>query len=298
VEHQIVTVSQFIANALVSGGIYSLIALGFSVIYGTVRFFHFAHGVIYALGAYLSYSLIIFLKVEPIVAILIGAVICGIIGVLSNHIVYRPIYKSKAPNITLLIASFGLFIFLQNAFQLLFGEQILVIRRSQALSNYYILGAYITVTQLVIIFLSIIIMLFCWLVVHGNKTAKAIRAVADDPIGGSVSGIAYDRMINISFFVGSLLAGIAGACIAYESNIQPTMGMNAILKGIIASIIGGIGSIPGAVLGGYLLGLLENTSAWIMPAGWKDAISFLVLIVFLVFRPNGIIARNMHKFRI
>ena len=127
---------------------------------------------------------------------------------------------------------------------------------------------------------------------------KAIRAVADDTIGASVSGIYSEKIILYAFGIGSAFAGMAGVLISLETNIEPTMGMNAILKGIIASIIGGIGSIPGAMLGGFLLGIVENLGIWKIQAGWKDSIAFAVLILFLLFRPQGILGKKDDKERL
>jgi branched-chain amino acid transport system permease protein len=134
--------------------------------------------------------------------------------------------------------------------------------------------------------------------VDKTKMGKAIRAVADDPVGASVSGIYPERVIFYAFGIGSALAGMAGVLISLETNIEPTMGMNAILKGIIASIIGGIGSIPGAVLGGFFLGIVENLGIWKIQAGWKDTISFAVLIIFLLFRPGGILGKKNARERL
>jgi branched-chain amino acid transport system permease protein len=137
-----------------------------------------------------------------------------------------------------------------------------------------------------------------WIIVDKTKMGKAIRAVADDPIGASVSGIYPESVILYAFGIGSALAGMAGVLISLETNIEPTMGMNAILKGIIASIIGGIGSIPGAVLGGFFLGIVENLGIWKIQAGWKDTISFSVLILFLLFRPEGILGKKNNRERL
>ena len=122
-----------------------------------------------------------------------------------------------------------------------------------------------------------------------------MRAVSDDPIAASVVGINPEKTILVSFAIGSALAGAAGILISLETNIEPTMGFSAILKGIIASIIGGIGSIPGAVLGGFFLGLAENLGIWKIQAGWKDAIAFAILIIFLLLRPTGILGKKTHK---
>jgi len=154
------------------------------------------------------------------------------------------------------------------------------------------MGAVITDIQILILIVSCLLLAILWLFVDKTKLGKAIRAVAEDPIGASVSGIYSERVILYAFGIGSALAGMAGVLISLETNIEPTMGMNAILKGIIASIIGGIGSIPGAVLGGFLLGIVENLGIWKIQAGWKDTISFAILIIFLLLRPQGILGKS------
>lgn len=146
----------------------------------------------------------------------------------------------------------------------------------------------ITDIQILILVVSIVLSVALWVFIQYSKLGKAMRAVADDPVAASVVGINPEKVIVAVFFIGSALAGAAGILISLETNIEPTMGFNAILKGIIASIIGGIGSIPGAVLGGYFLGLAENLGIWKIQAGWKDAIAFAILIAFLLFRPGGI----------
>ncbi len=138
-------------------------------------------------------------------------------------------------------------------------------------------------------------MIFLWLFIQKTKLGKAMRAVADDPIAANVVGINPERIILTSFAIGSALAGVAGILISFETNIEPTMGFNALLKGIIASIIGGIGSIPGAVLGGFFLGLAENFGIWKISAGWKDCIAFFILIIFLLIRPRGFLGNKTEK---
>ena len=161
--------------------------------------------------------------------------------------------------------------------------------------GYQILSAVITPIQILILSVSIVLFAILWLIVDKTKMGKAIRAVADDPIGASVSGIYPEKVILYAFGIGSAIAGMAGVLISLETNIEPTMGFNAILKGIIASIIGGIGSIPGAVLGGFFLGIVENLGIWKIQAGWKDTIAFAVLIVFLLLKPEGILGKREDK---
>jgi branched-chain amino acid transport system permease protein len=162
----------------------------------------------------------------------------------------------------------------------------------------YQLNAVITDIQILILVVSCLLSVILFLIIKNTRFGKAIRAVADDPIGASVSGIYPERVILYAFGIGSALAGMAGILISLETNIEPTMGFNAILKGIIASIIGGIGSIPGAVLGGFFLGIVENLGIWKIQAGWKDTIAFAVLIIFLLFKPEGILGNRKDKNRL
>ena len=281
-------IQQLFLNGIIAGNIYALIALGFAVIYRTAKFFHFAHGVVYAAGAYIAYTFAISLGVNPVISFFLSAILTGLLGIIIDRLVYKPLRKRKAPNLVFLIASFGIFIFIQNLLQLIYGAQILTIRTWPVKEGHHFFGAVITDTQILILAASAALCLGLWLFVKKTKLGKAMRAVADDRIAASVVGINPERIILAAFAIGSALAGAAGILISLETNIEPTMGMNAILKGIIASIIGGIGSIPGALFGGLFLGIAENLGIWKISAGWKDCIAFVILIVFLLFRPGGI----------
>ena len=289
---------QLIINGVIAGSIYALIAIGFSIIYKTFRFFHFAHGVVYAAGAYLAYTFFILFKINPVVSFLLSIIIAGLLGVCIDRFVYLPLRKHKTSNLVFLLASFGVFILLQNLLQLVFGAQILTLRTWPVKEGHHLLGAIITDTQILIIVSSLVLFFLCWLFIQRTKFGKAIRAVSDDPIGARVVGINSEKIILIAFAIGSALAGAAGILVSLETNIEPTMGMNAILKGIIASIIGGIGSIPGALLGGLFLGLAENLGIWKIQAGWKDTIAFVILIIFLLIRPSGIMGVKTDKEKI
>jgi len=279
---------QLITNGIISGCTYVLVALGFVLIYRIVKFFHFAHGVVYAVGAYLAYTSAILVGINPIISFLLSLLLAGIIGIGIDRLVYYPLRRQKAANLVFLLASFGVFIFLQNLIQLVYGAQILTLRTGPVKEGHPIFGAVITDIQILILVVSMLLFLGLWLFIQKTKLGKAMRAVSDDPVGASVVGIHPEKIIFASFAIGSILAGAAGILISLETNIEPTMGMNAILKGIIASIIGGIGSIPGAMFGGLFLGLAENLGIWKIQAGWKDCIAFLILIVFLLLRSGGI----------
>lgn len=280
---------QLALNGVIAGSVYTLVALGFTIIYRTVKFFHFAHGVVYTAGAYIAYTFAISLGLNFLVSFFLATVLAAILGLLIDKLVYKPLRQQKAPNLVFLIASFGVFIFIQNFIQLIYGAQILTLRTGPIEEGYQIFSAVITPIQVMISVVSVILMFALWLFIQKTKMGKAMRAVANDSVGASVVGIYPEKTILQAFAIGSAAAGMAGILISLETNIEPTMGFSAILKGIIASIIGGIGSIPGAMLGGFFLGIVENLGIWKIQAGWKDTIAFAILIAFLLFRPGGIL---------
>lgn len=286
---------QIVLNSIIVGSIYALIALGFTIIYRTIKFFHFAHGVVYIAAAYLFYTFYILLDINPLINFFLSILIAGILGVCIDRVVYYPLRRRRASKLVFLLASFGVFIFLQNLIQLIFGAQILALRTGPIKVGHHILGAVITDIQILIIVVSIALFLFSWIFIKRMKLGKAIRAVSDDHIGARVVGINSEKVILSAFAIGSALAGVAGMLISLETNIEPNMGFNAILKGIIASIVGGIGSIPGALFGGLFLGLAENFGIWKIQAGWKDTIAFAILIIFLLIRPSGIMGIKTEK---
>jgi branched-chain amino acid transport system permease protein len=183
----------------------------------------------------------------------------------------------------------GVFISIQNVIQLFFGAQILTLKAGPAKEGHQLLGTVVTNTQILIFGVSALLSAVLWGFLQKTKLGKAMRAVADDPVAASVVGINPEKIILTSFAVGSALAGAAGVLISLETNIEPMMGMNAILKGIIASIIGGSKNIFGALLGAFFLGISENLGIYSLQAGWKDSIAFIILIIFLLLRPSGIL---------
>jgi len=288
-------IQQLVLNGIIAGTIYTLVALGFTIIYRTIKFFHFSHGVVYAAGAYFAYTFFILFDINPLISFFLSIALASLLGIAIDRFVYHPLRKKNATNLVYLIASFGVFIFIQNLIQLIFGAQILTLRTGPVKEGHHFLGAVITDIQILILIASLTIFFLCWLFIQKTKLGKAVRAVSDDPIGARVVGINSEKVILTAFAIGSALAGVAGILICLETNIEPTMGLNAILKGIIASIVGGIGSIPGALFGGLFLGLAENLSIWKIQAGWKDAIAFAILIIFLLLRPSGIMGIKTKK---
>ncbi len=288
-------IQQFILNGLIAGAIYALVALGFAVIYRTVKFFHLAHGAVYTIGAYIGYTLAIQLKLPVVLAFILAMLASAIAGILINIIVYHPLREKKASNLILLLASFGIFIFVQNLIQLIYGAQTLSLRTGPVKEGYAIFSAVITPIQIIILITSIVLMIALWFFIMKTKLGKAMRAVSDDPVAANIVGINPEKIIMISFALGSALAGVAGFLIGLETNLEPTMGFSMILRGIIASIVGGIGSIPGAMLGGVFIGLAENMGIAWLPSAWKDVIVFAILIIFLLIKPHGFLGIKTKK---
>jgi len=254
--------------------------------------------VVYTAGAYIAYTFVISLQLNFVLSFILAVILTAILGMAIDRFVYYPLRQLDASNLIFLLASFGIYIFLQNLIQLIYGAQILTIRTGPVKEGHHFLGAVITDIQIIILVVSIILMILIWLFIKKTKLGKAMRAVSDDSLAANVIGINPEKIILSSFAIGSALAGAAGILISFETNIEPTMGFTPLLKGIIASIIGGIGSIPGAVLGGFFLGLVENLGIWKISAGWKDSIAFVILIIFLLLKPWGILGKKTKKERI
>lgn len=284
--------SQLILNGVIAGALYALMALGFNLIYGVTRFFNLAHGVLAAIGAYAFFTLSKKLGLNIYLGAAMGVAIAGLAGYGFDRLVYSRLRKRKASNLVLLVASLGVFTATQAALAILFTSNFQTLSGAEpggsALSLF---GGVVTRTQLVIIFSSVASMLGLAAILKSTMLGKAVRAISDDEEVAKMVGINAGRVTGHVFFIGSAIAGLAGILVGFDTGIQPTMGMGLLLKGVIASIIGGVGNIYGGVLGALLLGLVENFGIWKIPGEWKDAVSFLLLIVFLIFRPQGIIKR-------
>jgi len=286
-----VVLEQLILNGIIAGGIYALIAIGFSMTYGLLRFLNLAHGSLYVVGAYLAY--LFFSLGMPIVAAFILAVIGGaIVGVAMNYSVYKPLQRRKSNSLIMLLASLGIFIFVENLIIALFGAEVKTIRTGPIIQGMDFFGAIITQTQVIIILVAFVTLLIVEVFLQKTKAGKAMRATADNKSVAQVIGINVERITTYTFALASALAASAGVLIAIEQNLEPTMGLNVIIKGFTASVVGGLGNVRGAVAGAFLLGLVENIGIWFLPSGYKDAIAFVVLVAFLLFRSQGLFGRK------
>tara|TARA_Y100000034_G_C6906717_1_gene421038 strand:+ start:1258 stop:2139 length:882 start_codon:yes stop_codon:yes gene_type:complete len=279
--------SQLIVNGIVAGSIYALMASSFSLIFNIIKFMDLSPGALFVVSAFLAYTFNVVFGFNFFISLIITLVLVAFIAVFINKIVYRPLRRRKANNFILLLASFGVFLFVTGLILLIFGAEVktfgLPITR-----GFDIFGAIITKTQIILICASLVLFLVLQLFMRGTKLGKAMRAIADDRQVASTLGINTEKTMTITFVIASLLAGVAGVLVALEQNLEHAMGLGVILKGLTASVVGGIGNVPAALIGGFLIGIIENIGIWFLPSGWKDAIAFIILIIFLIFRPRGL----------
>ena len=285
-------VEQLLLNGIIAGSIYSLVALGFSLIYQTTRFFHFAHGAIYTFGAYFAYLFYIQLGYGRIVAFPLACVGAMVLGAGCEVLVYKQMRKRKATDLTLLIASLGLYTLLQNIISMAWGDDTKTMRTGEVVEGHAVLGARITDVQIMVIAATVILITLMTLILTQMKFGKTLRALANDSELAQLSGINSDRYILYAFSIGSFLAAVAAIMISFDTDMTPTMGFNALVMGVVAVIVGGIGSLPGAALGGLLIGLAQNLGVYWLPSKWQDTIAFVILILFLLLRPYGILGKK------
>lgn len=282
-------VTQLFINGLIAGAIYALVASGFSLIYSTCKFIHFAHGAIVAFSAYVLYFLFSVLGLNFGFSVILAIIFAALFGLAMNILVYKPLRKRKASGVILLIASFALLILFESFILLLFGADVKNIGFIKISKGLEFAGAIITPLQLFIVLSSIVLFGLFFFFMKSTKTGKAMRAVSDNKEVAEIVGISSEKIYSYAFIIGSAIAGIAAVLVGLEQNLDPMMGTNLMTKGFTGAIIGGIGSVPGAILGSFLLGFAENFGIWFLPSGYKDAITFVILFIFLVFRPKGIL---------
>lgn len=283
---------QLVLNSIIAGAIYGMVALGFNLIYGATKFFNLAHGVIAVIGAYAFLFFGKTLDLNLFLSVFIGVFVAALIGYGLDKLVYLPLRKRKTSNMALLIASLGAFTALQAVIAILFTSQFQTLWQNYSAQKIYeIYGGVITQIQLIILAAGILITTALVLVLKYTLFGKMVRAVSDDEDTAKIVGINTNKIINRVFIIGSAIAGMTGILVGFDTGVEPTMGMSLLLKGVIASIIGGVGSIYGGFLGAFLLGFAENFGIWKISGEWKDAIAFALLIIFLLFRPRGIIKK-------
>ena len=287
-------ISQLI-NGLQLGSIYALVALGYSMVYGIIMLLNFAHGDIIMVGGYIA-MLIITADINPAVAVVAAIVGCAVLAMVIEKIAYKPL--RSAPRISLLITAIGVSMLLQNLAQLVFSANARPFPSTNIINaaNLQLGSVQISVSAIVTIAVSVISMILLTLLVQKTRMGKAMRAVSEDMGAAQLMGINVDRTVSFTFAVGSVLAGIGSVlyCCRYPV-LTPTMGSLLGLKAFVAAVLGGIGSIPGAMIGGFAIGLAEVFVTSIGLSEWADGIVFAILIVVLLFRPTGFMGRSMSE---
>jgi branched-chain amino acid transport system permease protein len=281
------------------GSVYALIALGYTMVYGILRLINFAHGDVYMLGAFFGFFAARMIGAaqnpNPFKALLVlvsSMIACGIAGIIIERAAYKPVRKSS--RLAALITAIGVSLLLENAGILVFGADPkffpqIIPARQIALGG----GVTISNQQIIILAVSVVLMFALRFIVTQTRVGKAMQAVSFNPTAAALMGISVDRIITFTFMLGSMLAAAAGVLVALQNpKIDPLMGIMPGLKAFVAAVLGGIGNIPGAVLGGLVMGIAEVLVVGYISPTYRDAIAFVLLIVILLVRPAGILGRN------
>lgn len=288
------TIISQVFNGLQSGSIYALVALGYSMVYGIIMLLNFAHGDIIMVGAYITWYAMTEFSMHPLLAALLATAGCTVLGVVIEKVAYTPL--RRAPRISLLITAIGISFLLENLAQMFLGAGAKSLPTIISGAPLTFGSVKISLTAIVTLVVSIISMAALTFLVQKTKMGKAMRAVSEDMGAAQLMGIGVNRTISFTFAIGSALAGIGSvlySC-AYPQ-ASPTMGAMLGLKAFVAAVLGGIGSIPGAMVGGFAIGLAEALVSAVGLSVWKDGVVFAILILVLVVRPTGIMGRVMQE---
>ena len=279
-----------VLNGLQLGSIYALVALGYTMVYGIILLLNFAHGDIIMFGSYVAWIALVQLGLNPAIAVLLAIFGCVVLGVLIDKVAYAPL--REAPRLSILITAIGVSYLLENGVQLLLGADAKVVPSIIDLGTVQVFGSTLSGTALLTGAVTIVATVVLTLLVQKTRLGKAMRAVSEDMGAARLMGVNVNSTISFTFAVGSALAGIAAILysMAYQQ-VSPTMGVMLGTKAFVAAVLGGIGSIPGAVIGGLIVGFSEVFVAAFGLSVWQDAVVFLLLILVLVVKPTGLLGR-------
>jgi branched-chain amino acid transport system permease protein len=285
---------QQLVNGISLGSIYALIALGYTMVYGIIRLINFAHGDIYMLGAYVAFFATTALKLSFFPALIVAMVVSALVGVTIERFAYRPL--RNAPKIAVLITAIGVSLFLEYGGMLAVSPQPRTFPSLLPTGIYHLGSVVINSYQIIILVVSLILMALLTYIVQYTKIGKAMRAVSFDNDTARLMGIDVDRIISFTFAIGSALAAAAGVLVGiYYNSIDPLMGIMPGLKAFVAAVLGGIGIIPGAMMGGVILGVIEAMVSGFISSTFRDAAAFAILILILLFRPSGLLGKNVRE---
>ena len=287
---------QYLINGISIGAVYAIIALGYTMVYGIAKMLNFAHGDVIMVGAYISFCVTNYLGLPAWVSILAAMAVCMVLGIIIEGLAYKPL--RGASSLAVLITAIGVSYFLQNAAQLIWGSAPKNFTSIVTFEPFKLFDGQLTITGEVIITIvaSIIIMVALTLFTSKTRMGKAMRAVSEDRAAAQLMGINVNNTISMTFAIGSALAAIAGVLLCSTvPTLQPTTGSMPGIRAFTAAVFGGIGSIPGAMLGGILLGIIETMTKAYLSTQFSDAIVFLVLIVILLVKPAGLLGKQIQE---
>ena len=285
---------QQLVNGVSLGSIYALIALGYTMVYGIIKLINFAHGDVFMLGAFIGFYAIARWDMHFIPALILAMVLCAVIGVIIERVAYKRL--RNATRIAALITAIGVSLLIEYTVIFFRGASPEAYPTVIQNTKIEILGAQISVQAIIILVISLILMLLLQFIVHQTKIGKAMRAVSHAADAARLMGINVDNTISATFAIGSALAGAAGVIFGiYYTRIEPLMGVLPGLKAFVAAVLGGIGIIPGAMVGGLLLGVVETVVSALGYSLWRDAAAFVILILILILRPAGIFGKNARE---
>jgi branched-chain amino acid transport system permease protein len=278
---------QQLINGLMLGASYSLVAIGYTLIFGVLNLLYFAHGEVFMVGAFVGLFIVTIFHTNIYVALIGATIACAVLGAVAYFVAVRPVPKNRplAP----LISTIGLTIVLQNLAVYIFGGQQFSFPETIKQTLYHFGPVTISSTQLFILGIALVLMVALWLFIERSKLGRAMRAVAENHETAALLGVNVNQVILFTFIIGSGIAGIAGVLDGLKnSSVSPFMGLGAAVKGLIVMLLGGLGNLPGAMIAGLMLGLIEILSAAYIGSTERDFFSFLILILILLYKPTGL----------
>jgi len=282
---------QQMVNGISLGSIYALIALGYTMIYGIIKLINFAHCDVYMIGAYIGFAATTYANLGFFPALIISMVACSVLGMIIEKIAYKPLRNSS--KIAVLITAIGMSLLLEYTMMFFVGAEVRSYPKVLSDASFTIANVVINMQQILIVLTSIALMIILQFIVKKTKIGKAMRAVSADKDAAQLMGIKVDSTISYTFAIGSALAGAGGVLVGiYYNSIDPLMGMMPGLKAFVAAVFGGIGSIPGAMIGGLSIGVLETLVSGYGNSMYRDAFVFAFLIVILILKPSGLLGKN------
>ena len=285
---------QQLINGISLGSIYALIALGYTMVYGIIKLINFAHGDVFMVGSFIGFYSITVFGLGFFPALILSMAACALFGVIIERIAYKRL--RNATRIAALITAIGVSLLIEYGVIYTRGAQPEAYPDVFSNRSFAFLGAQISIQSILILSVSVVLMILLQFIVHKTKTGKAMRAVSHDTEAAKLMGINVDNTISATFAIGSALAGAAGVIFGiYYTKIDPLMGVIPGVKAFVAAVLGGIGIIPGAMVGGLVLGVVETIVSALGFSLWRDAAAFVILILILIFRPSGIFGKNTRE---